>query len=443
VPGFGSTAARGLRFYFAVDRAGWTDHWTTGAANRRAAGPLTAWLPIADRRATSRGPQIAGLPIAGLPIAGLPIAGLPAAGRRSPGCRPPGRACVQYGSVVDLRARLTVFGSLNMDISVTVPDLPGPGATVLGGGAAFAPGGKGANQAVAAARLSAGTGLAVRMVGCVGDDGFGRTLRAALTAEGVDDGAVRAVPGAPTGIAMITVDQAGENMITVAPGANRAVGAPDVAAAVTPAAAPAPSAAAAPAPSAASVADGAAAVLVISAEIPVPAIRAALAAPGAGDGERALTVLNLAPAPPEAAALVAAGPDWLVVNESEAAAVLGRPVSGLAAAARAAADLVAAGARNAVVTAGAAGAAYRDQQAGGGTVPAFPVLAVDTVGAGDTFVGALAVALAAGIAPREAVTAASAAGATAAARPGTQAGMPRPADIRAVTGYEWPLPVTL
>jgi ribokinase len=342
---------------------------------------------------------------------------------------------VQYGAVVDLRARLTVLGSLNMDISVTVADLPGPGATVLGGGAAFAPGGKGANQAVAAARLSAGTGLAVRMVGCVGDDDFGRTLRTALTAEGVDDAAVRAVPGAPTGIAMITVDQAGENMITVAPGANRAVGTAEVAAAAT----PAPSAAA---PSVTAAA-GAAAVLVISAEIPVPAIRAALAAAGAGDGARALTVLNLAPAPPEAAALVAARPDWLVVNESEAAAVLGRPVSGLTAAAGAATDLVAAGARNAVVTAGAAGAAYRDQQAGGGTVPAFPVLAVDTVGAGDTFVGALAVALAAGIAPREAVTAASAAGATAAARPGTQAGMPRPADIRALTGYEWPLPATI
>jgi ribokinase len=74
-----------------------------------------------------------------------------------------------------------------------------------------------------------------------------------------------------------------------------------------------------------------------------------------------------------------------------------------------------------------------------GTIAAFPVRAIDTVGAGDTFVGALAVALAAGIAPAEAVTAAAAAGAAAATRPGTQAGMPRPADIRAATGYEWPL----
>jgi ribokinase len=132
-----------------------------------------------------------------------------------------------------------------------------------------------------------------------------------------------------------------------------------------------------------------------------------------------------------------------VVNESEAAAVLGRPVSGLAAAASAAADLVAAGAANAVVTAGAAGAAYhRGNDGRGRTVAAFPINAVDTVGAGDTFVGALAVALAAAIPPEEAVTAAAAAAATAATRPGTQAGMPRPADVHAATGYEWPLPVT-
>ena len=194
-----------------------------------------------------------------------------------------------------------------MDISVTVPRLPAPGATVLGGAAAFAPGGKGANQAVAAARLGAN----VRMVGCVGDDDFGRALRAALRADGVDDDAVRAVPGVPTGLAMITVDETGENIITVAPGANREVSGAEIAA----------------------VRDLAADVLVISAEVPVAAIRAALAE------SRAPRVLNLAPAPPEAAELVAAGVDWLVVNESEAAAVLGRPVAGLADAAEAAAAL--------------------------------------------------------------------------------------------------------
>jgi ribokinase len=311
---------------------------------------------------------------------------------------------------VDTAARLTVLGSLNMDISVTVPSLPGPGATVLGSAAVFAPGGKGANQAVAAARLAC-EGLSVAMIGCTGDDDFGRTLRAALRAEGVDDSAVRSVTGVPTGIAMITVDQAGENIITVAPGANHELSVAEIADIAGP--------------------------LVISAEVPVPVISAALAA----SMGRALCVLNLAPAPPEAAELVAAGPEWLVVNESEAAAVLGRPVSGLTEAAAAAADLVAAGAGNAVVTAGAAGAAYLGQgKTVVVTVPGFKVQAADTVGAGDTFVGALAVALAAGVAPVAAVTAASAAGAAAASRPGTQSGMPRPADILAVTGYRWPVP---
>jgi ribokinase len=333
-------------------------------------------------------------------------------------------------------ARLTVLGSLNMDLSVTVPALPAPGETVLGGSAVTAPGGKGANQAVAMARL----GARVRMVGCVGDDDFGRTLRTALRAEGVDDAAVRVVGKVATGIAMITVDQDGENTITVAPGANSQAGPAEAAACRAPADA-----------------------LVISAEVPVGVIAAVLAAPPSADAARdprPLTILNLAPAPPEAAELIKARPDWLVVNESEAAAILVRPVAGLDDAARAAASLVAAGARNTVVTAGAAGAAYcgsapdqtpatpRDTGAAFShpvanriaiTVPGFPIQARDTVGAGDTFVGALAVTLAAGLPPREAVIAAAAAGAAAAARPGTQSAMPRPPDIRAITGHPWPL----
>ena len=103
------------------------------------------------------------------------------------------------------RPLVTVLGSLNMDISVTVPRLPQPGATVLGSAARFTPGGKGANQAVAAARL----GGSVRMAGCVGDDDFGRRLLAALREEKVDAGGVRVTAAAPTGLAMISVDQAG------------------------------------------------------------------------------------------------------------------------------------------------------------------------------------------------------------------------------------------
>jgi ribokinase len=309
------------------------------------------------------------------------------------------------------RPKVTVLGSLNMDISVTVPRLPGPGATVLGDTAQFTPGGKGANQAVAAARL----GAEVRMVGCVGDDDFGRRLLAALRAEGIDADAVRTVTSVPSGLAMIAVDQAGENLIIVAPGANHQVGPADVA----------------------NAAPNSGDILVISAEIPAPAIAQALAhTPGR-------KILNLAPAPENAAELVAAAGkhlDWLVVNESEAAAVLGHPVSGLADAKKAAAELTANGPRHAVVTAGAHGAALASTASKNGThtVDGFPVHPVDTVGAGDTFVGALAVALAAGVPPPDALRAAAAAGATAVTRHGAQTGMPRPADILAATGVTWP-----
>jgi ribokinase len=309
------------------------------------------------------------------------------------------------------RPRVTVLGSLNMDISVTVPRLPGPGATVLGSQARFTPGGKGANQAVAAARL----GADVRMVGCVGDDDFGRRLLAVLRTEGINTDAVRVVASVPTGLAMIAVDAQGENLIVVAPGANHHAGPPEVAAAT----------------------ENPRDILVISAEIPAPAITQALSQNGP-------CVFNLAPAPESAAALVAAGgkaPDWLVVNESEAAAVLGHPISGLAAAAQAAGELITKGPRHAVVTAGAHGAALAsaDDPDGAQVIEGFRVQAVDTVGAGDTFVGALAVAIAAGVPPPEATRAAAAAGAAAVTRQGAQTAMPTPADIRAATGVTWPV----
>jgi ribokinase len=304
--------------------------------------------------------------------------------------------------------RVTVLGSMNTDIAVAVPELPGPGATVLGATARFAPGGKGANQAVAAARL----GARVRMAGCAGADEFGARLLAALRAESVDTSAVRRVEDVPSGLALITVDPHGENMITVAAGANGKVGETEVAAAAT----------------------GPSDVLVISAEIPVAAITAALARARGGP---AACLLNLAPAPPEAAAIVAAGVDWLVVNESEASAVLGRPVTGLEGARSAAEDLARAGARHAVVTAGAEGAAFAGPE-GAGTVAGFPVSAVNSVGAGDTFVGALAAALGLGAPPGPAVRAACAAAAVAVTRPGTQEAMPRPEDVIRVTGVKWP-----
>jgi ribokinase len=305
--------------------------------------------------------------------------------------------------------RITVLGSLNMDISVSVRRLPAPGETVLGPGAVIAPGGKGANQAVAAARL----GGVVRMTGCTGDDDFARMARSALAADGVDVSGVRTVAGAATGLALITVDASGENMITVAAGANAQAGDAEVAAALA----------------------GARDLLVLSAEIPVRTLADVLAGARSA-GVRCL--LNLAPAPAEPAALLAGGVDWLVVNESEAGAVLRRGVGGLADAGAAARDLRGLGARHVVVTAGSQGAALAGP-AGDEVVPAFSVPSVDSVGAGDAFVAALAVALAAGVPPADAVRAASAAGATATTRRGTQDALPRPPDILAATGVTWPV----
>ena len=315
--------------------------------------------------------------------------------------------------------RITVLGSLNMDISVTVPRLAGPGETVLGSAARLQPGGKGANQAVAAARL----GASVRMAGCCGDDAFGGALRSALEAAGVDISAVRVLAGVPSGLALITVDATGENSITVAPGANGQAGPAEAAAA------------------AAAACDA----LVLSAEIPVPVLAAALDRARAG---HVLTVLNLAPAPPDASGLLEAGVDWLIVNAPEAAAILGRPVPDPAAAQAAAADLAGAGAGHVVITLGPDGAVLAGPVlaspvlAGSGTalaVPGFSVRSVDSVGAGDAFVAALGVALASGATPPEAVRLACAVGATAVTRPGAQQGLPTGADVLAATGVRWPL----
>jgi ribokinase len=330
--------------------------------------------------------------------------------------------------------RVAVLGSLNMDISVSVGRLPRPGETILGDGAVIAPGGKGANQAVAAARL----GAEVRLAGCVGDDEFGGLITAALRAEKVGPQWVRTVPGLATGLALITVDATGENMITVAPGANGQCGPQEAAAVIS-----------APAD-----------MLVISAEIPATAIAQVLAA---ARQQGLPCLLNLAPVPAGAAQLLATGVDWLVVNESEASALLGREVAGLAEAARAAVDLrgltngaaegqaarlaegqaarLAAGqaARYAVVTAGSHGAALAGPD-GADLARGFSVRSVDSVGAGDAFVAALAVAVAAGAGPADALRLACAAGATATTTRGTQAALPRSDGIRAATGLEWPLP---
>jgi ribokinase len=245
---------------------------------------------------------------------------------------------------------------------------------------------------------------------------------------------LRAVPGAGSGLALITVDPAGENVIAVAPGANGLAGEAEVVAAFG-----------APCD-----------VLVLSAEIPVPVLAAALRRAKAG-GTR--TVLNLAPVPEGAAGLLAEQPSWLVVNATEAGALLGTEAGDVAEAQAMAARLAAGepgpsagpappadpgsvagagpGGRHVVITLGGAGAVLAGPSVAA-AIPGFSVPAVDTVGAGDAFVGALAVALAAGLDPAGAVRAACAAGAAATTRRGAQEGLPRPADVLAATGFSWP-----
>ncbi|UVS82690.1 ribokinase [Actinokineospora sp. UTMC 2448] len=244
------------------------------------------------------------------------------------------------GSVV------AVLGSANADLVVAVPRRPGGGETVLGSDVRVLPGGKGANTAVAAARL----GASVIFVGAVGDDAHGALLRESLTTAGVDVGRLRTADR-PTGAAFITVTGDGENAIVVSPGAN---------AALTPA----------------DVDLSGAAVLVASLEVPIPVVEHAVAL-AAASGVRA--VVNLSPVAALSPATLA-GLDPLIVNQHEAAAF---------------GPLLDLGVRSAVVTRGADGADVITAD-GVRRVPAPRVTPLDTTGAGDAFAGALAHRLAEG-----------------------------------------------
>ncbi|MFI0409173.1 ribokinase [Actinomadura sp. 3N508] len=310
--------------------------------------------------------------------------------------------------------RLLVVGSVNMDLAVGVPRLPGRGETVLGGDAARSPGGKGANQAVAARRL----GAAVRMAGRVGDDVFGAEARAAVAAEGIDVTGVRVAAGALTGLAMIMVRPDGENAIAVAPGANATLGADDAAAAAG---------------------GGAESALLLQLEIPV----AACAAAAAEARRHAMpVVLNAAPAPrvvDTATARLLRLVDVLVVNEIEAAALQPAPDGSNGSRERdwtsVAAALRRLGPRQVVVTLGADGAAGADDH-GTFRVAPFPVAAVDAVGAGDAFCAALTVAVAEGLPLRDAARRACAAGALAVTRRGALRSLPARSDVDALLAAE-------
>jgi len=299
---------------------------------------------------------------------------------------------------------VVVVGSLNLDLVVCAPRLPRPGETLIGSDFATDEGGKGANQAVAAARM----GARVAMIGRVGRDAHGARLRAALQREGVDDAGV-GDDDRPTGVASIVVAAGGENCIVVVPGANQALQPRHVEACATLLVA--------------------ARIVVLQFEIPMPAVIAALQQARAGG---ATTVLNAAPAA-ELATSTFALVDWLIVNEEEAGSLLGAPVTDPAQARAAAVALRARGPRHVVVTLGAAGLVHVD--AGGALLlGAPPVRALDSTGAGDTFVGALAAALARGLPADAALRWGEAAAALAVTRPGTQSAMPMRAQVLAHWG---------
>jgi ribokinase len=282
---------------------------------------------------------------------------------------------------------IALVGSINLDILVGVDRHPAPGETVLGDDRQELPGGKGANQAVAAARL----GAEVAFVGRVGDDDAGRRLRDGLAAEGVDVTHVRVDADAPTGLALIAVDRAGENTIVVSSGANARVSAADV--------------------EAAREVLANAAVTLVQHEVPEDAVAAAIA--GAGG----TVVLNPAPARP-----IVAPVDVLVPNRGELEALAGRagdPVELARSLDAARAVVVTLGSEGAVVIEGS-----RVER-----IPAPRVDAVDTTGAGDAFCGALAQALDAGADLVEAARWAVRAAAASVTKPGAQGGLPRRADL--------------
>lgn len=287
-------------------------------------------------------------------------------------------------------ARIVVIGSVNSDLVVRGPRIPLPGETVTGGTFLRAEGGKGANQAVAAARA----GADVTFVARVGADELGQVAVAGLADEGIDVRHVRQDPDLSTGVALIMVDEAGENAISVAPGANARLSVDDV--------------------EAARADIESADVLLAQLEIPLAAVeRAAAIASAAG----VTVILNPAPARPLPDSLMAVV-DVLTPNEGEAAYL-----SGAARPAAAASKFLDLGVTNVVVTLGATGALIVNEDRES-SVPGFPVAAVDTTSAGDAFSGYLAVSIAEGLDLARAVRRACAAGALATTVHGARPSLP-------------------
>lgn len=307
---------------------------------------------------------------------------------------------------------IVVIGSLNMDFVVAVERLPMPGETILGRNFRTIPGGKGANQAYAAAKLSA-NGTAVRMLGRVGADSFGIALKENLAGVGVDTKAVLETAGEATGVACILVDDAGENSIAVAPGANSALLARDVGEQIGALA-------------------GARCVL-LQLEVPLDTVAAGLQqARRAG----AISILDPAPArvlPKEILELV----DIATPNEPEALLLAGLPQSPLdAAAAMALGDRIREmGVRSVVVKLGGRGCVYCGPKRTL-AMPGFPVQALDSTAAGDTFNAALAVSLSEGAEIEQALRFANAAAAISVTRCGAQTSAPSRGEVEALLAEE-------
>ena len=293
---------------------------------------------------------------------------------------------------------LLVVGSANADLVIGVERRPGPGETVLGSDLAVHPGGKGANQAVAAARLGARTALLAR----VGDDAHGRLLLDSQRAAGVDTAGVL-VGGAPTGVALITVDPSGDNSIVVSPGANARLTPADVRAA--------------------------AALLtasrVVSAQLEIPLETIVEVVRNLGPDTR--FVLNPSP-PRQLPEDVLAACDPLIVNEHEARVLLGPDAAETPA--QWAQTLLARGPRSVVVTLGEEGALIADTTEVA-HVPSVKVDAVDTTGAGDSFTAALAWRLGLGESLAQAAAYAARVGAAAVTRQGAQASFPNAEEVAA------------
>ena len=302
------------------------------------------------------------------------------------------------------KPRIVVVGSANMDLVVRTERIPAPGETVLGGEFFQLRGGKGANQAVAAARL----GGEVAFVGCVGQDAFGDSLLAGLKQDGIDIKHVRRREGAASGVALIGVDARGQNSIIVAPGANALLTASDIDAAEA-------------------TIEGADAV-VAQLEIPQEAVAQAM---HLAVLEGLHTILNPAPFHhgDKISLALLSSIEVLVPNEHEAAAILGiAPRQAGSDYSQVAASLLRFGAASVIITLGRQGCILADEH-GVRQIPASVVEAVDTTAAGDCFCGALAVGMAEGMSLDDAARFASAAAAISVTRMGAQPSMPMRSEL--------------